>query len=57
MEKKAARGLPTKLVALGPVRAMTSIEADFPGQDSSVVSYSDCPARSNTEGKGAGNIR
>ena len=49
VEKKAARRLPTKSGALGPVIAITTVEADFPTRDSSVVSHLGCPARANPE--------
>jgi len=49
VEEKAARRLPTKSGALGPVIAITTVEADFPTRDSSVVSHLGCPARANPE--------
>ena len=51
VEKKAARRLPTQSGALGPVMAITTVEADFPMRDSSVVSHMGCPARANPEWK------
>ena len=52
--EKAARRLPTKSGALRRVIAMTTVEADFPTRDSSVVSHLGCLARANPELKVVG---
>jgi len=47
VEERAARGLPTTSGALGPVIALTSVEAALPTLDSSVVSHLGCPIRAS----------
>ena len=47
MEEKAASHLPTKSGALGPVIAMTIVEAALPALDLSVVSHLGCPIRAS----------
>ena len=45
VDEKAAKRLPTKSGALGPVMAITTVEAFLPFLDCSVVSHLGCPAR------------
>jgi len=47
VEEKAASLLPTKSGALGPVIAITIVEAALPTLDSSVVSHLGCPVRAS----------
>lgn len=49
VKEKAVRGFLMKSDAFGPVMAITTVDANFPARDCSVVSDLGVPARANPE--------